>query len=382
MKEWKNEDIITPADAQRWEEGIDALATPTKKGLLSHSDKAKLDTVETGANKYVHPISHPATIITQDATHRFVTDAEKIGWNEKASKDLATTLLNGLMSSNDKAKLDGIEAGAQKNPGLASTVSNGLMNAFDKLKLNGIQAGAQKNPGNATAVTSGLMSSTDKAKLENVYSKTETDSLFADALVAKKELIVAQDWNTIKAPGMYAVNAATGLNRPAGAVAGNLLVQQAGNMNSLTQFFIGNEQLNTRRFDGVNWLAWQTVALEPQQKPLWMGGWYGGGPIIITLSKALSKCRNGIILQWQEYSTTSTVQNTQYSFTYIPKQHLTNGGARGTNCYVGGYGSKEIYGKYLYINDTTITGNDVNAPATVATGVGIKKYVLVKIWEV
>ncbi|WP_200832818.1 pyocin knob domain-containing protein [Listeria monocytogenes] len=208
----------------------------------------------------------------------------------------------------------------------------------------------------------------------------ENFSELVDALVAKKELIVAQDWNTIKEPGMYAVNGATGLRRPVGAVNGNLLVQQAGNMNSLTQFFIGNEQLNTRRFDGVNWLAWRTVALEPQQTPLWTGAWYGG-PTSITLSKALSKCRNGIILQWQEYSKTGTVQNSQYSFTYIPKQHLTNV-SRGTNCYVGGYGSQAVYGKYLYINDTTITGNDVNAPATVATGVGIKKYVLVKIWEV
>ncbi|WP_445449012.1 pyocin knob domain-containing protein, partial [Enterococcus faecalis] len=219
------------------------------------------------------------------------------------------------------------------------------------------------------------------------YLKTHTaaiegldDYLKNETLVAKKERITAQDWNTIKEPGMYAVNTATGLNRPAGAVTGNLLVQQAGNMNSLAQFFIGNEQLNSRRFDGTNWLAWQTVALEPQQTPLWTGAWYAG-PGSTTLSKALSKCRNGIILQWQEYSKTGTVLNSQYSFTYIPKQHVTNGGARGTNCYVGGYGSQAVYGKYLYINDTTITGNDVNAPATVATGVGIKAIVLTKVWE-
>ncbi|HFE9852692.1 TPA: BppU family phage baseplate upper protein, partial [Enterococcus faecalis] len=96
-------------------------------------------------------------------------------------------------------------------------------------------------------------------------------NLVNNALVAKKELIVAQDWNTIKEPGMYAVNGATGLNRPAGAFVGNLLVQQAGGMNSLAQFFIGNEQLNTRRYTGSTWLAWQTVALEPQQTPLWTG---------------------------------------------------------------------------------------------------------------
>ena len=33
---------------------------------------------------YTHPESHPATIITQDATHRFVTDTEKSTWSGKA----------------------------------------------------------------------------------------------------------------------------------------------------------------------------------------------------------------------------------------------------------------------------------------------------------
>ena len=32
---------------------------------------------------YTHPSTHPATMITEDSTHRFVTDAEKNKWNEK-----------------------------------------------------------------------------------------------------------------------------------------------------------------------------------------------------------------------------------------------------------------------------------------------------------
>lgn len=32
---------------------------------------------------YTHPSSHPASMITQDASHRFVTDAEKTKWNNK-----------------------------------------------------------------------------------------------------------------------------------------------------------------------------------------------------------------------------------------------------------------------------------------------------------
>ena len=44
-----------------------------------------------------------------------VTTGEKYTWNAKASTSVATTSANGLMSSSDKSKLDGIAAGAQVN---------------------------------------------------------------------------------------------------------------------------------------------------------------------------------------------------------------------------------------------------------------------------
>ncbi len=58
----------------------------------------------------------------------------------------ATQQANGLMSSTDKGKLDGIETGAQVNPGDATTSASGLMSSTDKTKLDGIAAGAQVNP--------------------------------------------------------------------------------------------------------------------------------------------------------------------------------------------------------------------------------------------
>lgn len=41
-----------------------AVATSTTDGLLSAEDKAKLNTIETNANYYEHPSSHPASMIT------------------------------------------------------------------------------------------------------------------------------------------------------------------------------------------------------------------------------------------------------------------------------------------------------------------------------
>lgn len=47
-----------------------------------------------------------AASVQQDATHRFVTDAEKTAWSGKASTAVATQSANGLMPAADKAKFD------------------------------------------------------------------------------------------------------------------------------------------------------------------------------------------------------------------------------------------------------------------------------------
>lgn len=101
------------------------------------AEKDKLATVALNANAYVHPASHPATIITEDSTHRFMTDAERTkltgiaagaevnvnaDWNATSGDaqilnkpGLATALVDGLMAKGDKSKLDGIAAGAEVN---------------------------------------------------------------------------------------------------------------------------------------------------------------------------------------------------------------------------------------------------------------------------
>jgi hypothetical protein len=54
---------------------------------LTSADVLKLNGIEDGANLYVHPEFHPATIITQTADYRFVSDGEKTTWNGKWTYD-------------------------------------------------------------------------------------------------------------------------------------------------------------------------------------------------------------------------------------------------------------------------------------------------------
>ncbi len=105
--------FVTDAEKTTWTgKASTAVATQAANGLLSAADKKKLDGIATGANNYTHPTSHPASMIATDETHLFVTAAEKSAWNAKAAATAATQSAMGLMSAADKTKLDGIAAGA------------------------------------------------------------------------------------------------------------------------------------------------------------------------------------------------------------------------------------------------------------------------------
>ena len=90
LKQWQNE-----LENKLGKEDF-KIVTQTAKGLMSPEMLQKLNGIASGANNYVHPATHPATMITQDATHRFTTDTEKNTWNGKASTNVVSTTANGL----------------------------------------------------------------------------------------------------------------------------------------------------------------------------------------------------------------------------------------------------------------------------------------------
>lgn len=61
------------------------LVNASTNSLMSASDKTKLNRITNNANNYTHPSTHGTSMITQDSSHRFVTDSEKSTWNGKAS---------------------------------------------------------------------------------------------------------------------------------------------------------------------------------------------------------------------------------------------------------------------------------------------------------
>ena len=113
IKEDELHRFVTDEEKTYWSNKANSnLASANLDGLMSIADKKKLDSLEFNSNYYVHPATHPATMIVQDETHRFVTDEQIAEWDSKAISTDATQQASGLMSAADKAKLDSIEAGA------------------------------------------------------------------------------------------------------------------------------------------------------------------------------------------------------------------------------------------------------------------------------
>lgn len=96
------------------------VATQSANGLLSSSDKAKLDGVATGANNYTHPaytargnglykVTVDARGHVSDVAGVTKADITNLGIpGQDTTYGLASQGANGLMSAGDKVKLDGL----------------------------------------------------------------------------------------------------------------------------------------------------------------------------------------------------------------------------------------------------------------------------------
>ena len=94
-------DTLTQAMLDKWNTVSNKVDKVSGKGLSTNDFTAallsKLNGIAEGANKYTHPASHPASMITEDSTHRFLTDFCKTitDWNSAAA--------NGFYMGNDAA---------------------------------------------------------------------------------------------------------------------------------------------------------------------------------------------------------------------------------------------------------------------------------------
>lgn len=160
-------------------------ATTSADGLMSSTDKGKLDGIEAQANKTVvdsaldgastNPVQNKIIKAALDAKGTYskpsggIPDADIASaatWNAKADTSVATTTANGLMSSADKAKLDGIDTQANKtvvDSALSATSENPVQNKVIKSALDN-KVSTESGKG----LSSNDYTSTEKTKLSGI----------------------------------------------------------------------------------------------------------------------------------------------------------------------------------------------------------------------
>ena len=156
-----------------------AKATNLQDGLMAKEDKSKLDGIATNANNYTHPTSHPATIITESTSKRFVSDTEKASWNtvtNKADKTYTDTEL--------EKKVDKI---------IGKGLSTEDYTTAEKTKLSGVATGATKNDTDANLKARASHTGTQLASTISDFAVTVRGTILTGVSTATNAVVTATD---------------------------------------------------------------------------------------------------------------------------------------------------------------------------------------------
>lgn len=167
-------------------------ATQTANGLMTSTDKAKLDGIASGANAYSLPTATSSVLGgvkigsninvssgTISLTKANVTSA--LGYTPPTTNTTynnASTTAAGLMSASDKSKLDGIASGANAYslPTASASTLGGVKVGTNLSISNGVLSATNTTYSAATTSAAGLMSAADKTKLNGIATGATANS--------------------------------------------------------------------------------------------------------------------------------------------------------------------------------------------------------------
>ena len=75
------------------------LASTSSSGLMSSSDKSKLNGIATGANNYTHPATHPASMISAGTFPGIVKAQNNTSYTTKQVRNIILSTDNAVASS-------------------------------------------------------------------------------------------------------------------------------------------------------------------------------------------------------------------------------------------------------------------------------------------
>lgn len=99
---------------------------------FTNTQKEKL----AGLSNYIHPSTHPASMITQDNNHRFVTDGEKSTWNSKANQTDVDDLKKSSAECVDEMAQTLSKAGVVPREKTLKDVKNAIVEGIKPFDVN------------------------------------------------------------------------------------------------------------------------------------------------------------------------------------------------------------------------------------------------------
>ena len=361
----------------------------TGKGLSTNDyttdEKTKLAGIAAGANKYTHPTSHPASMITG------LADVATTGsYNDLSNKPTTMTPKAHTHAQSDVTGLATALSGKADTGhthGAASTTANGFMSKEDKTKLNGIATGANKTTVDTALSASSTNPVQNKVINTALAGKASTSHNHNSAYIAKSLQMTADDgdvevsWTNqdvvakIKAlgSGMTTAYASIGTtNNPNSIESFRFMVHKTGSAKyGWVMAFGGRGSVYTGYVDNGTWRDWKAI-FEASPAPLWTGAAYmsspNSTPQTVTPSKKLSECRNGWLLLWSDYDKdTKKANDSDFVTTMIPKSNPTGGtwGGKAFYCDIPRYIGSNVSDvdterriiKSIYIHDNCIKGS-------------------------
>lgn len=364
---------------------LDEVSETTAKKIMTADERTKLSGIAAGANKYTHPTSHPASMITG------LADVATTGsYNDLSNKPTTMTPTAHTHAQSDVTGLATALSGKADTGhthGAASTTANGFMSKEDKTKLNGIATGANKTTVDTALSASSTNPVQNKVINTALAGKSNTNHNHNSAYIAKSLQMTADDgdvevsWTNqdvvakIKAlgSGMTTAYASIGTtNNPNSIESFRFMVHKTGSAKyGWVMAFGGRGSVYTGYVDNGTWRDWKAI-FEASPAPLWTGAAYmsspNSTPQTVTPSKKLSECRNGWLLLWSDYDKdTKTANDSDFVTTMIPKKNPTGGnwGGKAFYCDIPRYMGSNVNDvdterriiKSIYIHDNCIKGS-------------------------
>ena len=186
------------------------------------------------------------------------------------------------------------------------------------------------------------------------------------------------DLDNLKEPGYFVFSSAvstTLLSSPlSGSASGSVEVVKEGEAGQvrqvLTRCSVGYREIWDRLYYSNKWQEWIPVfkGSSGTGRILWSGGMYMTAGHKAELSEPILSQPNGIVLTFSRYAN-GEVQDTNFHQFFIPKAFVNQKNGYGHTFFMAANKFLVVATKYLYINNTHITGHADNSATGTASGI-------------